>query len=232
MTKAEVYKDIFVILITLTFILSVIKLVYSQPYVPHQFYGDVKCPDGTDTPDGTKVSVKLQSIEIKSTGSSAGKYGYSPLFLVWETTQGSNLDFYVSDIYYTTVQFSQGASQKLDFTLSSCPTGGSSSGGGGSSGGVSTGGSSGGGSTGAGATNPIKSIIFDENSPINPSNPILNPNDLKAPALSNYIPKITNPSREILALDVSIVALLILSVMVLVVYTKTRSKSGYLSHKI
>lgn len=229
MTKAEVYKDIFVILITLTFILSVIKLVYSQPYVPHQFYGDVKCPDGSTPPDGTKISVKLQSIEIKSTGSSAGKYGYSPLFLVWETTQGSNLDFYVSDIYYTTVQFNQGASQKLDFTLSSCPAGGSSSGGGGGGGGGGS--SSGGGSTGAGATNPVKSIIFDENSPINPSNPVLNPNDLKAPALSNYIPKISNPSREILALDISIVALLILSVMVLVVYTKTRSKSEYLLHK-
>ncbi len=233
-TKAEAYKDLFVILITIAFILSIIKFVYSEPYnIPHQFYGEVKCPDGTLALDGTQLSVKIQSTQIKSTVTSSGLYGYSSLFLIWETVQDSNLDFYVSDIYYTTVQFNQGASQKLDFILSSCPTGGSSSGGGG------------GGSGGSGASSdsysssvspiipkPTKSIIFNDNSPINPFKLEPNISDLIGPKFSNFLTQPLNPKNSILALDMSILALLILSVMVLIVYNKTRSKSEYLPHKI
>lgn len=227
MTKAEIYKDIFVILITLTFVLSIIKFVYAQPYVPHQFYGEVKCPDGSLVADGTKIVVKAQGAEIKSTLTSSGLYGYSPLFLVWETTQGTPLDFYISEIFYTSVAFNQGASQRLDFVLSSCPSSSGGSGGGGGSTQSST--------NSQGSPSPIKSIIFNDNAPINPSppNPTENPTQIETQNLSNLIAKpLTTQKRQILALDISIIALLILSVMVLIVYTKMRGKSQYAPHQI
>jgi len=234
-TKAETYKELFIILIAIVFVLLIIKFVYSQPYgPPHQFYGAINCPDGSPTPDGTQLSVKVQGTQIKSTLTSSGLYGYSSLFLIWETDQNSSLDFYISDIYYTTVQFNQGESQKLDFILSSC--GSPSTSGGGSSGGGGGGGGGGGSNSDSSntyipptVTKPTDSIIFNNNSPINPSKLEPNISELIGPKFSNILTKPLSPKNSILALDISILALLILSAMVLIVYSKTRSRQEHLN---
>ena len=71
------------------------------PSQPHYFYGSVTV-NGAPADDGTVVSARINGVQVASTTTSGGKYGYSPLFFVPDTDPstrpGSTITFFVSDV--------------------------------------------------------------------------------------------------------------------------------------
>ena len=57
------------------------NLVFAIPGVPNAFYGTVTW-NGQPAPDGTTVVAKIAGVQVASTTTSQGKYGYNPVFYV------------------------------------------------------------------------------------------------------------------------------------------------------
>ena len=80
-------------------IFSTIGLAIPSP--PNYFYGSVTV-NGAPAPDGTTVTAKINGIDVKSTTTSEGKYGYSPSFFVPDTDPstrpGSTISFFVNGV--------------------------------------------------------------------------------------------------------------------------------------
>lgn len=119
---------------------------------PHQFYGSVTV-NGAAAADGTTVVAKMNGVQVASTISINGKYGYNPyIFYVDDpdgTRQGQKIEFFVSGVKAAESTFWSGESTELSLAITiaqppSPPAGGGSSGGGGGS---SSGSSSGSGSS-------------------------------------------------------------------------------------
>ena len=135
-------KSLFGILISL----FLITPAFAIPGIPHQFYGDVMI-NGAPAPDGSTVTAKIDGVEVASTTTSEGRYGYEPIFYVEDpdgspanTRAGKTINFFINGIDTgATAIFANGETTELDLSIT---TGGGSPGGGGGGGGSSGGGGS------------------------------------------------------------------------------------------
>jgi len=133
-------------LILTTFIGMILlsNLVLAIPGIPHQFYGSVTY-NGQSAPDGLSVVAKINGVEVASTTTSDGKYGYSPVFYVDDPNNiraGDNVSFFVNGIDTGQIKkFVNGGITQLDLTVTgpsvgtTTPTQTSGDGGGGGGGG-------------------------------------------------------------------------------------------------
>lgn len=126
------------------------SLVLATPGIPHQFYGSVTL-NGSPAPDGTTVTAKINGVQVASTTTVSGKYGYEPIFYVDDPDSdrtGDEIVFFVNNV--NTGQkafFANGGRTRLDLTATgttSNPPSGGGGGGGTSGGGTTTGGTTGG----------------------------------------------------------------------------------------
>ena len=112
--------------------------VLAVPGVPHQFYGTVTL-NSAPAPDGTSVVAKINGIDVASTTTSGGKYGYDPVFYIEDPSSvrtGSTIKFYVNGIDTgQTFIFSTAGITLLNLAATGGTTSGSTSGGGGGGGG-------------------------------------------------------------------------------------------------
>jgi hypothetical protein len=143
-------KKTFIIALSTFLLFS--NIVLAIPGVPHQFYGTVTW-NGASAPDGTSVVAKINGVEVASTTTSGGKYGYSPLFYVSDPNNvrsGSIINFFVNGVDTSqTYYFCNGCSTNLNLVA----TGGTGQqGGGGGGGGGTSGGTTGGTTNGTGQT--------------------------------------------------------------------------------
>ena len=91
---------IFTIAICTFLVFSNIALAVPSP--PHWFYGSVNI-NGSPAPDGTTVTARINGIDVASTTTSGGKYGYvNPLFYVPDTDPstrpGETISFFVNGV--------------------------------------------------------------------------------------------------------------------------------------
>ncbi len=93
--------------------------VLAVPGIPHRFYGSVTY-NGAPAPDGMTVSAKINNVEVASTTTSGGRYGYDPVFYVDNPNNdrsGKTISFFVNGIDTgQTAIFQSGASTKLDLS--------------------------------------------------------------------------------------------------------------------
>jgi hypothetical protein len=126
-------------------LLLISNIVLAIPGIPHQFYGFVTY-NGQPAPDGLSVVAKIKGVEVASTTTYGGKYGYTPIFYVADTDppsrSGSTINFFVNGIDTgKTAIFQNGGRTQLDLTatgpsiVTTTPTQSSSNGGGGGGGG-------------------------------------------------------------------------------------------------
>lgn len=113
--------------------------VFAIPGIPHQFYGNVLV-NGAPAGDGTTIVVKIDGAIVATTTTSGGRYGYSPnIFYVEDPNgnrEGKTIYFYVSNVEAATATFHNGASTRLDLSVTvTTPPGGGDGGGGGGGGG-------------------------------------------------------------------------------------------------
>ncbi len=123
--------------------------VLAIPGVPNQFYGSVSL-NGQPAPDGTTIVAIVNGVQVASTTTSNGKYGYNPTFFVTDPNNdrsGKTITFFVNgvDTGQTSI-FCNGCSTNLDLfvTIAQPPSGSSGGGPGGSGGGVAGNGGGGG----------------------------------------------------------------------------------------
>lgn len=136
-----------------TFLL-ISNIALALPGIPHQFYGTV-IVNGGSAPDGTIVTAKINGVQVASTTTSGGRYGYEPIFYVGDPNSdrsGDEIVFFVNNVNTgKSYPFQNGGRTYLDFSITqSTGTTGST----GSTGGSFTGGSTSSGSgSGTNTTN-------------------------------------------------------------------------------
>jgi hypothetical protein len=96
------------------------NIALAVPSQPHWFYGSVDI-NGSPAPDGTTIVAKINGIDVASTTTLDGKYGYEPMFFVPDTDPstrpGATISFFVNDVNtYQTAIFSTNGITKLDLT--------------------------------------------------------------------------------------------------------------------
>jgi len=136
------------ILISFIFMISLVLATHGGvPGVPHQFFGEVTVNGGTAA-DGLVITAQIDGVDIASTTTSSGKYGFEPnLFLITDHSSdrvGKEITFFVSGVNTGESDFFvNGGSTQIDFSVSvSIATPSGNGGGGGSSGGGGGGGGS------------------------------------------------------------------------------------------
>jgi len=72
------------------------NIVLAQPIPPHRFFGSVTW-NGSPAPDGTTVVAKIDGLEVASTTTKDGKYGYNPVFYV-DDDPGEEITFFVNGV--------------------------------------------------------------------------------------------------------------------------------------
>jgi len=107
-------------LILTTFIgILLLNVVLAIPGIPHQFYGSVTY-NGQAAPDGLSVVSKINGVEVASTTTSEGNYGYSPIFYVDDPNSirsGQTINFFVNGVDTgQTAVFQNGGETQLDLT--------------------------------------------------------------------------------------------------------------------
>jgi len=135
------YKILFTFLIS---IVLVSNIVFATPGIPNAFYGSVTW-NGSPAPDGTAVVAKINGVQVSSTTTTGGNYGYNPVFYVSDPNNNlcaggcPTVSFFVNDVdtgktsifgngYVTLVDLSATGGQQQQ--------GGSPGGGGGGGGGI------------------------------------------------------------------------------------------------
>ena len=109
----------------LTFLLVFLPIAFAIPGVPYQFYGSVIL-NGQPAPDGTVIVAKINGIEVASTTTKNGKYGYEPIFYIEDPNNdrsGKEIRFFVNGIDTgQTKYFCNGCVTELNLTASSSST--------------------------------------------------------------------------------------------------------------
>jgi len=91
----------------LTFFVGVLlfsNLAFAIPGVPHVFYGTVTL-NNQPAPDGTSIVAKIAGIQVASTTTKDGKYGYDPVFYIDDPNNdrsGKEIKFFVNGIEVNT----------------------------------------------------------------------------------------------------------------------------------
>ncbi|NIO44804.1 MAG: hypothetical protein GTN36_04600 [Candidatus Aenigmarchaeota archaeon] len=114
------------------------NLVLAQIMPPHAFYGTVTW-NGSPASDGKSVVAKINGVEVASTTTKDGKYGYEPIFYIAGDRSGDEINFFVNGVDTgKTVYFVNGKITLLDLTATGPeepspqpPAGGGGGGGGG-----------------------------------------------------------------------------------------------------
>jgi len=108
------------VFITITLLANLV-LATTIPGIPHAFYGAVTW-NGNPAPDGTTVTAKIDGIEVSSTTTKDGKYGYDPVFYVDDPNNdrsGDEIRFFINGIDTgQTKYFCNGCSTKLNLAAS------------------------------------------------------------------------------------------------------------------
>lgn len=141
--QLKAIKIEFTELMIIVVVLVLIGIVIAQPGLPDQFYGQVKCPNGAAVVDGTQLDLYDNGTIIKTVYVSNGTYGYSPIILLWDLADNTQIDIYVNNQSIASSNFIQGEITNLDLVSNnsacsplvvSSPPGGGGSGSGGSGG--------------------------------------------------------------------------------------------------
>ncbi len=100
-----------------------LSIVLAAPGVPHQFYGDVII-NGYSAPDDVSIDVydvTGGNTYVSGTFTKDGEYGYQPdIFYVpdpYNSRNGHILEFYVENVAVINYTFNNGASTKLDLSV-------------------------------------------------------------------------------------------------------------------
>ncbi len=91
------FKILLTVLIGITLFSN---LVLAQFMPPHAFYGTVTW-NGNPASDGTSVVAKINGVEVASTTTKGGKYGYEPIFYVadpYGDRSGDEISFFVNGV--------------------------------------------------------------------------------------------------------------------------------------
>ena len=83
----------------------------ATPPLPHQFYGLVN-----NGAAGMQILARMGTAQFTTTIDNNTRYGYTPLFLVTGTTNGTLIQFYVNNSYDQNYSFQQGSLTRLDLT--------------------------------------------------------------------------------------------------------------------
>ena len=116
-------KNIFQLVLSILLLTLLTTPVYAQvqPGTPHQFFGTVTFTNGPAM-DGLSVVAKIDGVEVASTTTKDGKYGYEPnIFYI----EDPNNDRYNKTVYFFVngnqanefYNFKNGESTRLDLTL-------------------------------------------------------------------------------------------------------------------
>jgi hypothetical protein len=118
-------KSIQVVLTTFITFILLSSIVLAPPGIPHRFYGSVTI-NGNPAPDGTTVVAKINGVEVASTTTKDGKYGYNPIFYVDDPDNdrsGKEIRFFVNGVDTgKTEYFCNGCSTRLDLTIAGTTT--------------------------------------------------------------------------------------------------------------
>lgn len=95
-------------IVVVTLILLSSNLVFAALGQPNQFYGYVTV-NGQPAPDGTSVIAKINGVQVASTTTSGGRYGYNPVSAFYVDDPNNNragdiVNFFVNGVEDTTVQ--------------------------------------------------------------------------------------------------------------------------------
>ncbi len=88
------------LLTTVIGILLLSNLALAVPGLPNAFYGTVTW-NGSPAPDGTTVTAKIDGVEVASTTTKDGKYGYNPTLVINDPENdrtGSIINFFVNGV--------------------------------------------------------------------------------------------------------------------------------------
>jgi hypothetical protein len=108
--------------ITVSMFLLFSNIALAIPGIPHQFYGAVTV-NGVSAPDGTTVSARINGIEVASTTTSGGKYGYDGFFVDDPNSvrTGSAIKFFVNGVDTgVTVTFCNGCFNECGIETQGC----------------------------------------------------------------------------------------------------------------
>ncbi len=129
--------DFKILLTTLIGMTLFSNLVLAQIMPPHQFFGSVTW-NGSPAPGGMSVVAKINGVEVASTTTKDGRYGYDPIFYIAGDRSGDEISFFVNGVDTgQTKYFCNGCTTLLDLTAtgpeepSPQPTGPTGGGGGG-----------------------------------------------------------------------------------------------------
>ena len=95
------------------------SVALAAPGIPHQFYGTV-IVNGAPA-ESAVVSARINGVEVASTTTADGKYGYSPIFYVDDPNNnrpGKTIEFFVNDVSTgQTATFVNGKSTEINLTV-------------------------------------------------------------------------------------------------------------------
>ncbi len=114
------------ILTTLFGIILLLNIVFAVPGIPNAFYGSVTY-NGQPASDGLFVVVKINGVQVASTTTSGGKYGYPVGSLYVDDPNndrtGKTINFFVNNVDTGQIAiFQNGGFTKLDLTVTITPT--------------------------------------------------------------------------------------------------------------
>ena len=96
------------------------SIAIAAPGVPHLFYGSVTL-NSAPAPDGTTITAKINGIDVASTTTLDGKYGYSPIFYIPDPNnirEGDTISFFVNGVNTgQTYTFSNHDTTELNLTV-------------------------------------------------------------------------------------------------------------------
>ncbi|MEW6295290.1 MAG: hypothetical protein AB1467_03260 [Candidatus Diapherotrites archaeon] len=108
------------ILLLACFILLFSGTIFAAaPVPPHQFYGTVSI-GGSPAANGIPIIAKITGTMVASTVTSNGRYGYDPVFFVYDPNgdrAGKKIEFYILEIKVGEQTFINGGITQLNFTI-------------------------------------------------------------------------------------------------------------------
>lgn len=96
-----------------------ISCIYAQPPTFHQFFGNVHYNNGSLVSEITSVKAYFNGSLVQVQNTSAGYYGYTPLFFVEGGTNGGTVTFTVNDYFSANYTFLNEEITQLDLLYNS-----------------------------------------------------------------------------------------------------------------